>query len=177
MNLTALNQTQAAALLTVAPRTLRDWHDAPRNRDGSYNGPALVAYYVAKLAGNAGEFDDQRERLNAAQAEKVETENAVRRGEIAVVSDLERVWTDHIAAARAKLLSLPSKLAPQLAGINEPNVIAAAIRADIYAALSELAEYTPTAPAESDAPEGVADVDAAAGADGQPVGRRRKATQ
>lgn len=175
MDLSHLTQTQAATLLGIAPRTLRDWSDAPRNGDGSYVWATLLAYRDAKLYGD-GEFSDQRERLAAAQAEKVETENAVRRGELAVMSDVQRVWADHIAAARAKLLSLPTKLAPQVTGIHEPNVIAAAIRAEITAALAELAEYesAETGPEEADGVEGV---EAPSDPDSEPVGRRGKKAQ
>ena len=167
-----LTQTQAAALLSVAPRTLRDWHDCPRNKDGTYPGPALVAYYVAKVTGG-GEFDDQRQRLAAAQAEKVEHDNAVRRGELARMADVVRAWTDCIANARAKALSMAAKLSPQLVNIGDASVIAAAVRAEVYAFLAELADYDPGERAGLDQ-EREPDVVAAPGADGQPVGRPRK---
>jgi hypothetical protein len=175
MNLSALSQIQAAALLSVAPRTLRDWHDAPRNKDATYPGPALVAYYVAKIAGG-GEYDDQRQRLAAAQAEKVERENAVRRGELAQRAEVERFWTDCIANARAKLLAIDSKLSPRLVNIADARIIAAAIRAELYAALAELQDYEPRGSDGVDA-EGEPDVGAAAGPDGEPVGRPRAKTQ
>jgi hypothetical protein len=170
-----LSQTQAATLLSVAPRTLRDWADAPRNPDGTYPGPALVAYYVAKLRGNSDEFDDQRQRLAAAQAEKVENENAVRRGELADMAEVEKFWTDCIANARAKALALPTKLSPRLVNIGDASLVAAAIRAEIHAMLAELADYAPPAggPAALD-PPGVALVEPAAEPDRQPVGRPRK---
>lgn len=154
----------------VAPRTLRDWTDCPRNADGSYSADEFVAY-LQRRAGGQTEFDDQRERLAAAQAEKVETENAVRRGELRIASDVDRVWSDHIAAARAKLLSMPSKLAPQITDIHEPKLIAAAIRAEVTAALAELAEYEPEEVA------GVQDVEAAPGAGHQRMVGREKAAQ
>ena len=142
MHLNALTQGQAAALLGVTPRALRDWHDCPRNADGSYPGPALVAYYVARVTG-AGEFDDQRQRLAAAQAEKVEHENALRRGELARRGDVERFWTECIANARAKALAMSSKLSPRLVNIGDAGIISAAIRAEVYAFLAELADYDP----------------------------------
>jgi hypothetical protein len=150
VNLAALNQTQAAALLSVAPRTLRDWIDAPRNGDGTYPGPALVAYYVEKLGGGS-EYDTQRERLAAAQAEKVEAENAVRRGELAELSAVAEQWSAHIHAARAKLLSMPAKLGPQLTHVADPTVIAARIRAEVYAALVELGGTDDDADADTEA--------------------------
>ena len=174
-NLSALTQIQAAALLSVAPRTLRDWHDAPRNKDATYPGPALVAYYVEKITGS-GEFDDQRQRLAAAQAEKVERENSVRRGELAQRRDVERFLTDCFANARAKVLAIDSKLSPRLVNIADPRIIAAAIRAEAYAVLSELVEYEPGGRGGVD-PAGEQDLGAASGPDGEPVVRPRKATQ
>ena len=167
MNLSALTQIQAAALLSVAPRTLRDWHDAPRNPDGTYPGSALVAYYVAKLGGS-GEFDNQRERLAAAQAEKVEMENAVCRGRLADLDAVERVWADFVANARARLLGMGSKLGPQLVNIADASIVATAIRTEARAALNELADYTPGAGGSG--AEGGQPVAPAAGTDGQPVG-------
>ena len=177
MNLSALTQTQAAALLSIAPRTLRDWHDAPRNKDATYSGPALVAYYVAKVSGNTDEYDDQRQRLAAAQSEKVEHENAIRRGELADMRDVERKWVEYIANARIKALAMPSKLSSRLVNIGDAVIISAAIRAEVHAFLAELADYVPPTggPVASD-PASVEDVGPAAGSNGEPVGRSRKKT-
>jgi phage terminase Nu1 subunit (DNA packaging protein) len=179
MGIANLTQIDAAALLGVTTRTLRDWEKRgegpPRNKDGTYPGRQLVVWEVTRNI-PTGEFDDQRERLNAAQAEKVEAENAVRRGQLADVAIVAAVWTDHVAAARTKLLAIPSKLAPQLTAIHDPNVIAAGIRAEITAALAELAEYAP--PAEpGGAGDGLEDMGAAADADRKRMGRPRKAPQ
>lgn len=139
MNLMALTQLQTASLLSVSARSLRDWVQAPRNADGTYSGPAIVKFYLARLAG-ADDFDNQRERLAAAQAEKVETENLFKRGELAEVAEISKVWDEHISNARAKMLSIPSKLSPQLINISDPNVIASRIRSEIYIIINELAE-------------------------------------
>jgi phage terminase Nu1 subunit (DNA packaging protein) len=95
-------------------------------------GPSLAA---------TDDFENQRERLAAAQAERVEMENAIRRGQLAECAAVQAGWADHIAAARAKLLSLPAKLGPQLTNISDASVAADKIRADIYAAIDELAEW------------------------------------
>lgn len=180
-NLSKLTQIQAAALLSVAPRTMRDWVDAPRNPDNTYPGPALVAYYLGKVAGQ-GEFDDQRQRLAAAQAERVETENAIRRGELAVVAQVQDGWAEHISAARAKLLSMPTKLGPQLTNVASPNIIATAIRVEVNAALAELADWEPPEPpgdgaGEGDSSGGAPSMGAPADADRKRVGRRKPKAQ
>jgi hypothetical protein len=171
MNLSGLTQSQAATLLSISPRTIRDWHDAPRNPDGTYPGPALVAYYVEKRTG-AGDFDDQRQRLAAAQAEKVEHENLVRRGMLAQREAVVKFWTECLANMRAKILAMASKLGPQLVNIGDASIIAAAIRAECYAALAELAEWGADGREDvvAGSEEGPA---AAAGPDGSGVGRPR----
>ena len=141
MSLNALTQVQAAALLSISARTLRDWVDCPRNQDGSYPGPALVAYYVAKLNGN-GEYDNQRERLAAAQAEKVETENLVRRGQLCETEAVASLWADVLTNVKSKLLGLPTKLGPQLVNRNEPGQIVGIIRQEVVAVLDELSSDT-----------------------------------
>lgn len=143
VELARLNQQQVAYLLGVTARTVRDWADAPRNIDGSYDARAVVAWFTAKQ-GPATDADGerhptQRERLAAAQAEKVEVENRVRRGELVEVEQVGVEWDDLVLAARAKLLSLPTKVAPQLVGRTDPNAIRTILRAEINAALAELA--------------------------------------
>ena len=140
VELGALNQQQAPWLLGVTSRTLRDWPDAPRHADGSYDGRALVAWAVARSGGSENtEHPTQRERLAAAQAEKVEAENRVRRGELVEIEQTAQGWDDIVLATRAKLLSLPTKLAPQLVRQSDPNAISRAIADEIDHALAELA--------------------------------------
>lgn len=175
-----LGQKDIAELLGVTTRSIRDWHKEglPRNADGTYPGPACVAWAVGRAAPSAGDYDNQRERLAAAQAEKVEMENAVRRGQLADVSVVASTWTDLISNARAKLLNMGPKLGPQLVNIGDPNVIATAIRTEVYVALTELADYDPAGSGpEATGPVGQQDVVAPTESDGKPVGRPRKAVK
>lgn len=168
MNVHSLTQKQLAELFGVTPRSIRDWHSEglPRLEDGNYDGTACIAWYTDR----DGEFADQRQRLAAAQAEKAEAENAVRRGELADMNTVVAAWTEMIASARAKLLSIPTKLGPQLANVSDVGVIAALIRVEVYAALAELSERR--------SGEGVANMERTAGTDGEPVGgRKAKAKQ
>lgn len=178
MILNGLNQQTAAALLSVTARTLRDWVDVPRNPDGTYNAPALVAYYVAKMSGDA-EYDTQRERLAAAQADKYEMDNAVRRGQLADVPATERAWAECVVNARSRLLGMGSKLGPQLVNIGDPSIIAAAIRAEARAALGELASYDPgrVADAAGSDPAGEPSMGAPARVNGERVGGSGKASK
>lgn len=150
MQFLSLPQKRVAQVVGVTARTVQNWTDAgcPRNPDGTYSAPAVVQWLLQKETG--GDFDDQRQRLAAAQAEKVESENAVRRGELADMRLMIRVWQDHIGAARAKLLGMAPKLSGQLVDIHDASIIAAAIRAEVSAALTELSNYEPATGKESD---------------------------
>jgi phage terminase Nu1 subunit (DNA packaging protein) len=93
-------------------------------------------------APNESDFDDQRQRLAAAQAEKVEHENAVRRGELARRADVERFWTDCISAARAKFLSIPTRIGARVPPDHRAEVVQIA-KEIVYEGLRELSEYEP----------------------------------
>jgi phage terminase Nu1 subunit (DNA packaging protein) len=136
--------------------------------------------YRTPASAEAEDFDNQRERLAAAQAEKFEMENALRRGELAEASKVQSAWADHIAAARAKLLAMPSKLGPQLTHIADPNVVQARIRVEVNAAISELAEWELPESDGVDQPDAAPDggaVAPAAGSAGERVGRRKQEAQ
>jgi phage terminase Nu1 subunit (DNA packaging protein) len=141
IELASLNQQQIAFICGVTSRSVRDWADAPRNSDGTYNAQEFVAWFLQRSSGGAGEkeYNNQRERLAAAQAEKVETENKVRRGELADTKQMIELWSGVLAAVRAKLLSLPTKLGPQLVNTSDPAIIVGRIRTEVYSTLDELA--------------------------------------
>lgn len=133
--------------------------------------------YRATPGTPAEDFDNQRERLAAAQAEKVEMENAVRAGQLVEASKVQATWADHTAAARSKLLGTPTKLGPQLTNVSDPNVIATRIRTEIYAAINELADWeVPEPDGESGAPAApdAGGMEKPAAADGERVGRRKQ---
>ena len=167
MQLTALTQGQAAALLSITPRALREWHDAPRNKDGTYPGPALVAYYVARNGGDDLDLNRERARLAKEQADRTALANAVARGDVIPAAVATQQWTDHIVAARARMLAIPPKYSPQVAGLSDVNVIASILKDAVHEALDELARWQP--------PSGsVETLEVAAELDRQPVGRPRK---
>ena len=146
--MTEVTLTQMARLSGKGWRTVRDRLEVARVRpigstkksDLFDSREALPAIYAVDT--DPGDFDSQRERLAAAQAERVEMENAIRRGQIADLAVVARFWTDCLAAMRARLLNMGPKLAPLLVGL-DAGAIAATIRTEVHAALAELAEFEP----------------------------------
>jgi phage terminase Nu1 subunit (DNA packaging protein) len=139
MDIHNLNQRTAAELIGVTARTLRDWTDAPRNADNSYDGTALVRWLVRREAGV--ELDPVRERARKDKelADKYALENEVRRGTLRRVEEVADLWTRHILSARARLLRLPNDIA---AAVEQKYraVVHAIAKEAVYEALDDLAK-------------------------------------
>lgn len=84
----------------------------------------------------------EKTRLAREQGDKLAIENSIKRGELVYVSEVVSTWSNHIASCRAKLLGLPTKVAPQLVNQTNANAIAGKLRDEIDAALYELSEGT-----------------------------------
>lgn len=142
MDIHRLKQKTAAELLGVTARTLRDWSDAPRNTDGTYDGTVLVRWLVAREAGV--ELDPVRERARKDKelADKYAAENAVRRGELLPISEAESAWAGFVMNARARLLRLPTDCAA-LVGSTHGSTVHDAVKRGVHDALRTLADYQP----------------------------------
>jgi terminase small subunit / prophage DNA-packing protein len=81
---------------------------------------------------------DPKTRKELAQAELAEMQVALKRGELAPVGVMRAGMEKAVAQARARLLSIPSKLARQVAGMKAAEA-KEAIEAQIHEALAELA--------------------------------------
>lgn len=111
-----------------------------RGVDRKWRLKRVVSHLFEQTVEGETDFENQRERLAAAQAEKVEMENAVRRGLLADVTEVQRVWSEHILAASRKLLAVADKMGPQLTNVSDPVIVKSRLRSEIHVALVELAE-------------------------------------
>ena len=109
-----LRQRELAAIHGIDERTLRRWDDSghPRNPDGTYSAPASIEWRIAHELGTTRDLDQERARLAAAQADKVEMENAVRRGELIYAQHVRDTWGVIFANIKAGMLALPARVAP-----------------------------------------------------------------
>lgn len=174
MELHALTQQAAAKLLSVTARSLRDWEAAgegvPRNPDGSYPGPALVAWFVERQTGEKLDAVAERARKDKEHADKLALENAETRGELGRIGDVTEWFGQHVDRCCTRLDQIPDALGqlcePRIAAIVVPEC-----RRLIHEARAELA---------ADATAGSAghseSVAAAANGNGQPVGGREPPT-
>ncbi len=135
----ALSAVDIADLMGVDARTVTRWcgMGVPRNDDKTFDAPLVIKWRISRAEAR-GEAD-QRQRLAAAQAEKVERENAVAMGELIRARDALAVWQSIVGDARNSLLALPNKLAPRLAHQATERVYGL-LHDEIYQTLTDLAE-------------------------------------
>lgn len=152
--------------------------------------------------GDLAQIDEMeaRRRKLAAEAGLAELELQKANGAAVAIEDQERIWVQMVGAARAKLLSIPTKLGPSLAIEVDAVVCQAMVDGAITEALTELSGFDPAAVEEVEddvlgdqqriqdelggaaqfagchSPDGV-DLGAAAEADRKRVGRPRKTAQ
>ena len=88
-------------------------------------------------------YDEARTRKVAAEAEIAELELSKIRNELAIVEDVVKAWEDVLAAMKAKLLAIPTKLGPALAAENDASVIQTRLEDEIKECLDELSNYEP----------------------------------
>ena len=98
--------------------------------------------------GNKKSKDDadyRRERtlLTKTQREKAEMELATIRGELHRAEDVKSVMTDMLGAFRARIMAIPTSLAPQLVAETEIVVVQSTLKKHLWNALQELSEYDP----------------------------------
>lgn len=105
---------------------------------------AYVFYILNKnRPSNDDEIDGARENALWIREKKKKTELEVQimQGELHRSEDVERIMNDMLGAFRARLLSIPTKLAPQVVGKTDIPVVKDLLKEAVYEAMSELSEY------------------------------------
>lgn len=88
-------------------------------------------------------YDEARTRKMNADAEIAELELSKVRGELVETQKVIDAWVEVLSAMRAKMLSLPSVLAPVVANDEDVASCQDIIEKQVYEALEELASYEP----------------------------------
>jgi phage terminase Nu1 subunit (DNA packaging protein) len=156
-----ITQEQAAALVGVTHRHLARicvGPDAPpklANAVGRAHGfPVgpfgqwLRARIKAELGiGADGEaIDPQREKalLDRERRRQIEMANAATEGRLVDAGEVAQRWATVGNMLRQRLLAIPTRLAAQVAGMDDERAIRDAIKAEIYSALTELSANVET---------------------------------
>ncbi|WP_110933823.1 hypothetical protein [Paenibacillus bouchesdurhonensis] len=115
---------------------------------GKYILGEAVQDYIEHVSG--GREDDKKPRYidektehERIKKEKAALELAEMQGELHRSQDVEAVMNDMLGAFRQRIRAIPMRLAPELMGQNQLNVIKGRISAALDEALAELADYDP----------------------------------
>jgi hypothetical protein len=100
---------------------------------------ALPLLYEAKQNGDL-DLSSERAKLANAQTEKTIVETEKLKERYVPVEEVERQWSAVILNARSKLLLLPKKMAFDLKGITDVEVIEERLETYIYDALTDLSQ-------------------------------------
>lgn len=143
-----LTSPEISKIVGIPERTIRDWQAKgiiPKTPEIAIAVQAVIAHYKNQIEelksrdnGDEGELYAEKVRLTRAQADKVLLEIQMTEGDLISARETVMAWSNYILACRAKLLVLPSKLAMQLAAIEEVTECEAIIREEIEEALIEL---------------------------------------
>lgn len=179
-----LSGTQAAVVAGISERHFRrmlaDGNGPPQAPNGTLPPGPFRDWLRARFAEEFGvgvdgqapaSLEAEKTRLTRAQADKTELEVAELAGDLCRTDEVTTAWGDKNAAARAKFLGFPAKIAQRIAPPERIAEVQKLAQEVVYEVLLELAgdglpERTRARRANSGR-----DMGAAAGPDGESVGR------
>lgn len=167
-----VNKAELAEILGKSERTLTTWQknglpiasDGERGSSNFYDVEEVIEWMInreiRRLVGDsedpegAYDYEKERARLTHHQANKVALEEEILRGDLIPAETVAFVQGQMLAAFRAKLLGMPTKLAPRVQFLEGLPELESEIRESVYDALSELSEFDPSAFGARAVPEG-----------------------
>lgn len=152
-----VNSAALEKIIGVSDRRIRQLAEENiiiRAAKGRYKLMDSITNYILTLkvqmeANNAesvdGEIDLEEEKAIHERVKRHISELKLQtmRGELHKSEDVERVMMDMLASIRAKLLSMPTKLAPILVSRSEIDFVRNTISREVTEALNELKDYNP----------------------------------
>ena len=152
MSMTQFNKADVARFMGVSVNTVTQWvgKGLPYIQKGGagkswvFDMPEVVAWREEQIAlaavGDTAslDIDEARRRKLAAEAALAEIEVSKKRGEVVEIEAVADAVGDDYANVRAKLLSLPTKAAPQLAIIEDSAEAQGVLEKLVHEALEEL---------------------------------------
>lgn len=178
-----LPRNVCAKAFGVSVQAFDQWDVQPvekRGRESLFYLPEVIAWRLNRdQGGEDGSLNLQAEkaRLASAQADKTEIEVEILKGKVFRAESVEKAWTDMIGNCRARMLTIPTKLAPIMSAEKDQKRCESKLRDAIYEALFELKDYEPTQYSDVTPEAGDADDSAAAEADPERVGGHGKKTK
>jgi phage terminase Nu1 subunit (DNA packaging protein) len=147
-----LTAKELGQILGVSGRTIETWADKEfllrsNNRQG-FDLVTGAGYRISDLTEKIEKAKNNSEdgkRLYVAQCRKTEAEASVKeleleekKGNLIPINEAVNEIKDAFVRVRARMVAIPTRLAPELAGITDPQQVAARLQSVIDEALNEL---------------------------------------
>ncbi len=100
----------------------------------------VVAWLNERNTGESADLAKERALLAREQRKKTTLERKRIERELIPAEEVKLNWLGMVSNMRARLLALPSRMAPMVAGMTKAFDIEQAIREEVYIALTELSE-------------------------------------
>lgn len=144
----SLSQRQLAEAKGCALTTVQNWmrQGCPSKKKRGrwvFSLPEIEKWLSERGKKAPGSLDAERARLAREQADKLEMENAITRGEMVYVDDSAAVLEAVIVAIRAKILSLKVKIPPNVIGCSRLVEIEDIVDRECNNILHEIAQINP----------------------------------
>jgi phage terminase Nu1 subunit (DNA packaging protein) len=141
-----------AERLRLTPRRIQQLvgEGLPRVTRGKYDVDAVLDWYIERLErqlarqtdedGELAKREKEEMRLLSARADLNELDLASKRREMVSIADVEKQMTDLVITTKARILTVPARLAPDLLSEQSRVMVQAKIEKSLKEALSHLAE-------------------------------------
>jgi len=106
---------------------------------------------VDNLVGDKIDIEEAKRRKIAAEAALSETELATVQGKLIPADQIEKEWSEMIMNCRAKLLSIPAKVSPEVFAADDLTTVKVLLKQAINEALNELSVGEPSTLEDPDA--------------------------
>lgn len=153
-----VSQSECASVFGVHRNTVAAWvkkncpvvqvGNKSQGRDWILDTAAVAQWRAEQAVQNAvgnteaATEDELRCRKLAAEVTIAEIDAAKKRGEVALLGEVEKVWRDYLLEFKARIRQVPTRVAGQLLGVTNETEIKAVLLDEIDETLTVLSDFT-----------------------------------
>lgn len=144
-----VNKARLSKILGKSEMTLTTWQKegmpiketgGKKGKSNNYDTAEVIGWMLLRSNNTAQAIEKAKLRLVLAQAELEELKVLEKKEELIPLEKMQYILTHMLGKFRAKILALPSKLAPRVANEKEPKKVEKILTVACHEVLSELAD-------------------------------------
>lgn len=147
-----VNKARLAKILGKTEPTLTTWQKEGmpiakvaerKGQSNTYDTEKVIEWMIRRASDTNTAMERAKLRLTEAQAEMEELRVLEKKEELIPLDKMKHLWADVLASCRARILSMPTRLAPVIATHRDPKKIEKVLKEACTEALSDMANYDP----------------------------------